>query len=222
MPLLGRRRRPDPDWVDGVAVIRESDRGHDSSGSDPHPWDDILDLVGSRTYRFTLEVTVPGREPYPVADRFKVPKRAESTGTLASAGYLAVGLELPVWVDPADPSAVAIDWHRFLASPGRKQAVRAAMDARRVAHMRDALERKPELAAQLRANNRTAAQGWVEAVRAGSMSREELERELTLEVDTGRMDPADAEAARASLARAGSRSADNQSSSRGPGGGGRA
>ena len=188
MPLLGRRRRPDRGWVEGVAVIRESDRGHDSSGADPYPWDDVLDLVGSRTYRFTLEVTVAGREPYPVAGRFKVPKRAESTG-LGSDGYLAVGLELPVRVDPADRGAVAIDWDCFLADPGRKQAVRGAIDARRVGHMRDELERNPALAAKLRANNRAAAQSWVEAVRAGSMSREELERELRLEVETGRMDP---------------------------------
>ena len=199
MPLLGRRRRPDRGWVEGVAVIRESDRGHDSSGADPYPWDDVLDLVGSRTYRFTLEVTVAGREPYPVAGRFKVPKRAESTG-LGSDGSLAVGLELPVRVDPADRGAVAIDWDCFLADPGRKQAVRGAIDARRVGHMRDELERNPALAAKLRANNRAAAQSWVEAVRAGSMSREELERELRLEVETGRMDPADAEATRESLA----------------------
>ena len=197
---MGRRRRPGSDWVDGVAVIRESDRGHDSSGADPSLLDDVLDLVGSTSYRFTLEVTVAGREPYPVAGRFKVPKRAESTGMLGRGGYLAVGLELPVRVDPADPGAVAIDWDRFLASPGRKEAVREAMDARRVGHMRADLERKPELAAQLRANNRAAATAWVEAVRAGNMSPEELERELTLEVETGRMDPADAEAARRSLA----------------------
>ena len=44
MPLPGRRRRPDPDWIAGVAVIRASDRGHDVSGSDPNPWDHVLDL----------------------------------------------------------------------------------------------------------------------------------------------------------------------------------
>lgn len=196
--MFRRRRRPAPDWVEGVAVIRESDRGHDASGAEPNPWE--LDLVGSRTYRFTLEVTLAGQEPYSVAERFKVPKRAESTGLLGSGSYLPVGLELPVRVDPAEPGAVAIDWDRFLASPGHKDAVRTAIDARRVGHMRDELERKPELAARLRAGNRSAAAAWVEAVRAGNMSREELERELTLEVVTGRMDPADAEAARRSLA----------------------
>jgi len=48
MPLLGRRRI-DPGWTEGVAVIRASDRGHDSSGSEPNPWDYALDLVGSTT-----------------------------------------------------------------------------------------------------------------------------------------------------------------------------
>jgi len=40
---------------------------------------------------------------------------------------------------------------------------------------------------------------WVEAVRLGNMSREEFEETVTQEVETGRMDPADADAARAEL-----------------------
>lgn len=41
--------------------------------------------------------------------------------------------------------------------------------------------------------------GNAEAVLAGNVSREEFEEYVTLEVECGRMDPADAEAARAKL-----------------------
>ena len=60
-------------------------------------------------------------------------------------------------------------------------------------------ERNPTLAEKLRTGNRQAVQGWAGAVRGGSMSREEFESNVELEVATGRMDPADAERARATL-----------------------
>ena len=108
----------------GVAVVRASDRGHDNSGSDPNPWDYALDLVGSTTYWFTLEVTVAGRAPYPVTGRFKVAEaRRVDRAARAAATTWRVGLELPVRVDPADPGRVGIDWDAFQASPGRKQAI---------------------------------------------------------------------------------------------------
>jgi hypothetical protein len=61
------------------------------------------------------------------------------------------------------------------------------------------LEANPELAQQLRANNATAVVAWARAVQAGKMSREEFDKTVDLEVKVGRMDPADAEAARATL-----------------------
>ncbi|MGI9019294.1 MAG: hypothetical protein ACR2G3_01115 [Solirubrobacterales bacterium] len=65
--------------------------------------------------------------------------------------------------------------------------------------MREQLERNPKMAEKLRAGNRQAVQAWAEAVRGGGMSREEFESTVELEVATGRMDPADAETARATL-----------------------
>jgi hypothetical protein len=61
------------------------------------------------------------------------------------------------------------------------------------------MAKTPELQQQMWAQNKQAAAAWVVAVRMGNMSREEFEREIQLEVDNGRMDPADAEAARAEL-----------------------
>lgn len=102
-------------------------------------------------------------------------------------------------VDPQDPRSVDIDWDAYKAAPGRKQAQKAAQGAHRTARSREQLERNPKLAERLRANNRQAVHGWAAAVRAGSMSREDFERNVQISVDAGRMDPADAEAARASL-----------------------
>jgi hypothetical protein len=44
-----------------------------------------------------------------------------------------------------------------------------------------------------------AVQGWVGAVRAGQLSRDDFERTVIGEVESGRMDPADAQAAREAL-----------------------
>lgn len=59
--------------------------------------------------------------------------------------------------------------------------------------------RNRTLQAQLWANNRRAVQGWIGAVRAGLLSRDDFERTVTGEVESGRMDPADAQAARQTL-----------------------
>jgi ribosomal protein L1 len=61
------------------------------------------------------------------------------------------------------------------------------------------LEANPDLAQQVRANNATAVVVWANAVKAGKMSREKFDKTVDLEVRVGRMDPADAEAARATL-----------------------
>ena len=148
-----------------------------------------------------LEVRIPDRDPYEVEGSFKVPRKAENTGLLAGGvgNPLRPGLELPVRVDPADPSSIEIDWKRFLATPGRKDAQRAATQSAKNRQMAEQLEANPKLAEQLRAGNKQAVQSWAAAVKAGSLSREEFEQTVNLELETGRMDPADAEAARAQL-----------------------
>jgi len=58
-----------------------------------------------------LEVHLPGREAYRVANQYMVP----ATATINE------GIRLPVRVDPADPSRLAIDWDRAAQEPARGQ-----------------------------------------------------------------------------------------------------
>jgi hypothetical protein len=76
------------------------------------------------------------------------------------------------------------------------RAGRAAADADAY---RAQLEQNPKLRDKVRANNKNAALAWAEAVRLGSLTREQFEHQVTQEVEHGRMDPADADAARALL-----------------------
>lgn len=187
------------DGVEGTALIRESER----SGAALGQFSDfeLINRVGSRTYRLKLEVRVAGREPYEVEADFKVPRKAENTGWSRDqiGKPLSPGLELPIRVDPIDPLSVEVDWDRFMAAPGRKDAQRATNASARNRALAQQLEKNPEQAEKLRANNRVAARTWAAAVRGGQMSREEFEQTVKLEVETGRMDPADADAARESL-----------------------
>lgn len=176
---------------------RSRDNRTDSSG------ETILDLelnvIGTRAYLLALEVRIPGRDPYEVTGRYDVPRKAENTGFFNRNNALGPGLELPVRVDATDPRAVAIDWDRFMASPGRTEAVQASSDTRRRGQVAQQMAKNPKLQAKLQANNRMAVQAWAGAVQAGHMSREEFETTVTGELESGRMDPADAAAARASL-----------------------
>ena len=111
---------------EGVAIILESSRELERDGDGWFLQDIGLNRYGRRRYEFALEVRVPGIEPYTVRDSFRVPRRVENTGLLSRANKLEVGLELPVAVNPHKPHDVHIDWDTFEASPGRKQAMRAA------------------------------------------------------------------------------------------------
>lgn len=188
----------------GTAVIRESRKIED--GTDEHGQrgeyvlNDMRDagLWGKHRYEFTLEIQVPGAEPYEVSGEFKTPAKAGRTGLVSHRG-LEPGLELPVKVDREDPQRIAIDWDAFLADPGRKAAVKKAAQGESVDAYKSQLEADPALAQQLRAGNAVAVVGWAGMVEDGKMSREEFDKTVDLEVKVGRMDPADAEAARARL-----------------------
>ena len=180
-----------------MAVIRESDQLDNPTGGPSHLLDLAFDHFGSRRYRLLLEVRIPGHDPYMVEGEWKV--RNRSLGVFGGGGILAAGIEVPVRVDADDPGSVDIDWDAYKAMPGRKQAQKAAQEARAIAQGRAQLERNPKLAERTRAANRQTVHLWAGAVRDGGMSREEFETAVQLELDSGRMDPADAEAARASL-----------------------
>ena len=205
MSLFGkrrnRRRLAALDGPEGTAVIRASEPMSElSARTGP---DTILNLepnvMGTHAYWFTLEVRIPGREPYEVSDRFDVPKKAENLSFFDTANALKAGIELPVRVDSNDPAKVAVDWDRFLASPGRKESVRAAKEAGQRANLAQQIARNPKLQAKMQANGRLQLQAWSGAVRSGAMSRDDFERTVTGEVESGRMDPADAQAARQAL-----------------------
>jgi hypothetical protein len=184
---------------DGTAVIRASDRvGHESPNQgDPWPWEIALNRFGHNKYDFTLEVRLPGQEPFSVTDRFTVPKKAENLGLLDSGRKIPAGIELPVRVDGR--GRIEIDWEAWMASPGRKEGVQAGRAAANAAAMRAHLDKNPKLRDKVRANNKQAALAWAGAVQLGSLTREQFERQVQTEIDHGRMDPADAEAARAQI-----------------------
>jgi hypothetical protein len=200
MGLFDGKRKMSADAVEARAVILEAEAnpGTLTSASESQAMFIDFNVLGSRKYRFALEVRVPDRDPYRVEGVFKVPKRAENTGVLET-GALQPGIELPVHVDANDPQAVEIDWDAYRSMPGRKEAHRDATNARQHSLLKEQLEREPGKQAEHWERNRGVAQVWAGAVKAGNISREDFEQSVRIEVDSGRMDPADAEAARASL-----------------------
>jgi hypothetical protein len=191
--------------VAGTAVIRESRKIEDDARDEhgqrgQYVLNDMRDagLWGKHSYDLTLEIQIPGTEAYEVSGEFKTPAKAGRTGLVSHRG-LGPGLELPVKVDREDPQRVAIDWDAFLASPDRKAAVKKAVQDESANANKRMLDANPDLAKQVRANNANAVVVWAGAVKAGKMSREKFDKTVDLEVRVGRMDPADAEAARATL-----------------------
>ena len=199
----GRRKRVLAEGVEGTAKIVDLETHHRLTGSrgesqsEPWPWEAAYDSFAPTKYTLELEVTIPGRDPYRVKGRFRAPHKAERTGLTRAS--LSKGLELPVRVDPADQNRVEVDWDRFAASPDRKEALGDARVSRQNEVIRQKLEAKPEQQAKMWAQNKGTALAWAGAVKAGNMSREEFEQNVQQEVDSGRMDPADAEAGRAEL-----------------------
>ena len=199
----GRRKQTLSEGIEGTAKIVDLETKHRFSGSrgesqaEPWLWESMYDSVAPTKYRLELEVTVPGRDPYRVRGEFRAPNKAERTGLTRTS--LSRGLELPVRVDPGDSDRVEIDWDRFAALPDRKKALGDARVSRQNEVIKQKLEGHPKQQAQMWEGNRMAVQAWAGAVKAENMSREEFEETVRLEVDSGRMDPADAEAARKTL-----------------------
>ncbi len=185
--------------IEATALIKESDRAGAAFGQFSDF--EILNRFGKRKYRFALEVRVPGRDPYEVEGEFEVPRKVENTGLFPGriGKPLSPGLELPVRVDPSDATSLEIDWDKYHAAHGRKDAQDAATQSATNRQYAEMLKGKPKVAEQLIAGNRLAVRGWAAAVRSGNMSREDFEAQVTHELECGRMDPADAEAARKGL-----------------------
>jgi len=198
MGLLGRRRGREQGVQATARIVGvKHHRPGTTDEGEAWPWEDAISSFGKSSYTLEMEVTVPGRDPFTVTGRYKVPAKAEKTGL--SRTPLSKGLELPVRVDSADPERVEIDWNRFAASPDREEALGAARRSRDAEVVSSQVAKKPKLQQKMWANNKLAIEGWIEAVKLGNISREEIESQIQGEVDNGRMDPADAEEAFARL-----------------------
>ena len=151
--------------------------------------------IGSIPHNLTLEVTIPGHEPFEVIGEFRVP--AKATGR---SGYtLPPGLHLPVVVHDAERHDIDIDWDAFMASPDRKAAVQRAAADQSSAEAKRYTESVPGLKDQAWAS---AAQGvpmWMQAVRTGSMKRKAFDQQIPTLLRLGQIDPALAEEATQTL-----------------------
>ena len=204
MRLLDRggRKRLLADGIEATAKIVDLETHHRGgnpreSQGEPWLWEAAYDSFAATRYTLELEVTIPGRDRYRVRGKFRAPHKAERTGLTRAS--LSRGLELPVRVDPGDETKVEVDWDRFAGAPDRKEALQDARVSRQNEVIKQQLEGKPEKQAKMWAQNKGTALAWAGAVKMGNLSREEFEQTIQLEVDNGRMDPADAEAARAQL-----------------------
>jgi hypothetical protein len=186
--------------VRGTGVIIQSNRDPsvDPNDSETERESDALLGLTGMPYAFVLEVTVPGKPPYQVPVRSRVPLKAEKVSLLQSHP-IPLTLAVPVEVDAGDETKVRIDWTAFLAQPDRVPQLKAARErALGIAAQRNAAAQPEKFAAQ-RAQNKAVVMAWAESVRAGSLTREVVERDAAVLIRLGFMDPADLEAARARI-----------------------
>lgn len=113
---LGLLRRPPGGWLESRAVpLRHRTSSGRTSESDADQVDTSLLL------EVQWEVRVPGRAPYVVAEERKAPVWVSETHTVGSGRRwwtttlrktwgLTDGVEIPVWVDPADGTRLWVDW----------------------------------------------------------------------------------------------------------------
>ena len=169
--------------LQGTAVIVASKRdpsveaGWHESYRDDGLLNQLLVGITGMPYEFTLEVTVPGHEPYQVPGvRTRVPAKAEKYG-LFEEHPIPLTLEVPVVVVAGDAERVAIDWKAFLAYPDRVPRLKAAREralAIAAQRQREAMiAANPSLAPSPDAQN--PAMAWANSVRAGGMTRQQFD-----------------------------------------------
>jgi hypothetical protein len=140
----------------------------------------LADLgLGSVENRLVLEITLnDGRPTYRVAGTFKVPTKWDD--------HVSPGARVPLFADPDDPTVLEFNWYAFEAAGGNP-----GLDP-------DSAAFKSDVHAAFPAESRTLmVDGWVTAVNAGSMTREQFELAFSGLEQSGILSPADATAARA-------------------------
>jgi hypothetical protein len=116
---------------------------------------------------FTIEVTVPGSEPYQTTVRTRGPTNAEKTGFLSTTP-LPKTLPLPVIVAEDE---VAIDWKAFVDDPNRIQLIKEAHGRAVALTVQHQAAANPDKFAAIRATNKGTAASRAESVRGGAMTR---------------------------------------------------
>ncbi|MEO8262576.1 MAG: hypothetical protein ABI566_08390 [Pseudolysinimonas sp.] len=191
----------------GTAVIIQSDRDPDIDPNDPEQrrddglFDELWVAATGTPYMFTLEVTVPGHETYQMPGvRTRVPAKAEKISFLETHP-IPITLEVPVRVAANDAEKIAIDWNAFIALPDKAQRLKDARERALVIaaqRQREAMiAADPSLAPSSDAQN--PAMAWVEAVRAGSLTRQEFDESCTRLLALGQLSGPDFLAAEARL-----------------------
>lgn len=201
MGLFGKFGKNSSDNMSrGVAVVKASnmiDNNENRSGRNVEVRENSLNALnlGTIPHDLTLEVRPPGRPPFEVMRRVKVP--AKATGR---QGYqLPVGVELPVTFAGADPSDFDIDWKAFLAAPESKAAVQKAASDASYAHATAYTQAKPGMTEQTWANAAAGLPMWMAAVRSGKMKRKAFDQQVDTLSRIGQMDPELAAEAKRSL-----------------------
>jgi hypothetical protein len=115
--LFGRTdKRILSEGIDGTAVICEC-RSHEERYLNPGQGlaSSFSEFgIGHIVYYLTLEVSIPGRAPYEVDGKFRVPARAQKLSPLPfHSKSIGRGLIVPVKVDREQSDKVVIDWEQF-------------------------------------------------------------------------------------------------------------
>lgn len=190
--------------LSGTAIIMGSKRDPDVDPNWSESWRDdglfgeLSEMIGGVVYEFILEVTVPGHDTYRMPGvRTRVPAKAEKI-SLFEQHPIPLTLEVPVAVASDDAAKIAIDWKAFIALPDKAQRLKEARGrALQIAAQRHAeamAEKDPPSPA-----GENPAMEWAEAVRAGTMTRQEFDENCMRLLTSGQLRNPDYLAAEARL-----------------------
>jgi hypothetical protein len=138
--------------------------------------------VGNAQHDFKLEIRVPGREPYELQGLFRIPVKL--------IDFVGSGTVVPVKVHPSDPKRAVFDWEHFEPSATNDAGAAPSRESIR-GQVHDAM---PD------ATRTMMLDGWVQATKAGGLSRPEFDQTLADAVESGMVTQEEADAARAKLA----------------------
>ncbi|MEO8261656.1 MAG: hypothetical protein ABI566_03720 [Pseudolysinimonas sp.] len=188
MALFGRRK-PDADntagWTPVSIHIIEARRPLERDGGGGGVLNELIDLAVDQAgtpYSFVLRVSPPGAAAYQVEHEERVPARVTRGPIGQGAIKIPDDIELPGWMNPSDPTKVAIDWSGFRSDPESKAAVEDAGVAEADRNYATQLvpKMKPKQLEALRASAAASAAMLAPMVRAGQISREDFDREALM------------------------------------------